>query len=298
MLDIPGIKTDIILAPYTTYKIGGKADYFLVASRKEELISAIIEARGQRMPYFILGAGANILISDKGYRGLVIRNETKDLKFDKNILTVESGAMISDLIDLTSDKGLSGLEHFAGIPSTVGGAMWQNLHFLSPDRTRTLFISDIVGSAEVLDENSKISNVDKDFFKFGYDYSILHDRKLVVMEVSFQLDYKDSAEIKHQIEENLKWRNKKQPQLHQFPSCGSVFKKIDGIGAGRLIERAGLKGYNIGGAQISEKHANYIVNTGTATAENVVALIKVVQNKVKADTGYNLEPEISFIGEF
>lgn len=298
MLNLPKVQTNVILAQYSTYKIGGKADYFFVASTKEELIQAVREAREKSIPHFVLGAGANILFGDKGYRGLVIKNEVKSVWCNNDIIVAESGVMISDLIEITADRNLSGLEHFTGIPSTVGGALWQNLHFLSPDRTKTIFIADIIESAEVVDENNNMLHVDKKFFNFGYDYSILHDRNLLITEATFRLTKKDKEIIKNQIKENLKWRDEKQPQLSQFPSCGSVFKKIAGIGAGRLIEKAGLKGYSIGGARVSEKHANYLVNTGQATAQDVLSLIKVIQDKVRTEAGYELEPEISFIGEF
>lgn len=298
MFFLPQIQKGVVLAPYTTYKIGGKADYFFIASTKKQLIEAIKKAREKSIPYFIIGAGANILVSDKGYRGLVIKNETNDIRFDNNIVIAESGAMISDLIKLSMSKNLSGFEHFIGIPSTVGGALWQNLHFLSPDRARTVFIGDILESAEVMDENNNVFKVGQDFFNFDYDYSILHDKNLLVTEATFRLIPKEIKNIRNQIKENLKWRNEKQPQLKLFPSCGSVFKKIEGIGAGRLIEKVGLNGYSVGGALISKKHANYIVNTGQATAQDVLTIIKTVQNKVKDETGYELKTEISFVGEF
>ena len=298
MLNIKNLKTKVILAPYTTYKIGGPADYFFVANTKQDLINSVIEVRKNNIPYFILGSGANILFGDKGFRGLVIKNEANSITFHNNTVIVDSGVVVFDLINATKNKNLSGFEHFAGIPSTIGGALWQNLHFLSPDRTETVFMDSILKSAEILDEDNNICKVDREFFKFGYDYSILHDRKLIVTEATFVLVPKDISLIQKQIEENLEWRNEKQPQLDEFPSCGSVFKKIEGVGAGRLIEKAGLKGYKIGGAQISEKHANYIVNTGRATAFDVLSMISLVKEKVKNDTGYVLEPEISFIGEF
>lgn len=298
MFNLLGIKTNVALGPYSTYKIGGKADYFFVASTKGELIEAVKQAKIKSIPYFILGAGANILFSDKGFRGLVVKNEARGIKFDNNRVMAESGAMISSLIESSVEKNFSGLEHFVGIPSTVGGALWQNLHFLSSNRMKTIFISDILESAEVMDDNSKILKVDKDFFNFSYDYSILHDKTLLVTEATFKLRKQDKKVIKNQIKENLKWRNEKQPQLEQFPSCGSMFKKTEGIGAGRLIEKAGLKGYRIGGAMVSEKHANYIVNTGEAKAQDILSLIKIVQDKVKGETGHELKLEISFIGEF
>jgi len=274
MPNLANLKENVTLSPYTTYKIGGKADYFFTAYNKDDLIKAINQSKERGIPFFVLGSGANILVGDGGFRGLVIHNKAQNFRFDDNLLITESGALISDLIDLSLEKGLSGLEHFAGIPSTVGGAIRQNLHFLSPDRTSTIFIESIVKRGLVL-EGIIEKKVEKDYFEFGYDDS-----------------------IKAQISANLNWRNQKQPQLREFPSCGSVFKKIEGIGAGRLIEKCGLKGKQIGGAVISEKHANYIVNTGNATAQDVRELINLVQAKVFQNAGFKLEPEIEFIGEF
>jgi UDP-N-acetylmuramate dehydrogenase len=298
MLQIKGLQQNIVIAPYTTYKIGGPADYFVRANTKQELVNAIIEARKNQIPYFIHGTGANILVGDKGFRGLVIKNEANKVSISDNLVTAESGATISDLIKLTAGQGLSGFEHFAGIPSTVGGAMWQNLHFLSPDRTETIFIESIVRSAEILDESNGVKKVNREFFEFGYDSSVLHKKSSIVTEVIFRLENADKSAIQKQVEENLLWRKEKQPPLEEFPSCGSVFKKIDGVGAGRLIDKAGLKGHQIGGAKISDKHANFKVNTGGATADDVRNLIGFVQDKVFKVIGYKLETEISFVGEF
>ena len=298
--NFPDIQTNIILAPYTTYKIGGPADYFYIAKNKIDLTNIIIEARKNNMAYFVLGTGANILMGDRGFRGLVIKNEANNISIDEKtgIVIAESGLIIRDLIDKTSKLGLSGFEHFAGIPSTVGGAVWQNLHFLAPDRKNTFYIENIISGAEILDEENNILKVDKDFLNFKYDYSILHDRKLIVTEVSFLLDKKSVGEIENQINENLNWRKEKQPPVEEFPSCGSVFKKIENIGAGRLIDEAGLKVYKIGGAVVSEKHANFIINSGNASAKDVLDLIKFIQEKVFSKTGYKLETEIGLIGEF
>lgn len=298
MLALPNLKQNEPLAPYTTYKIGGPADYFISVKTKEELVTAIRAAKTENLPYFILGCGANILVRDKGIRGLVIHNEAKNVIFESNYkLIAESGAIVADLIEETRDRGWSGLEHFVGIPSTVGGAMWQNLHFLNPERTDTLYIASLVDSAEILDRNQSITTVNADFFQFGYDDSILHHQSVVVLSVSFTLTPKDPAEIQKQMDENMHWRREKQPQLDEYPSCGSVFKKIEGVGAGRLIDRAGLKGTRIGNAMISEKHANYIINLGNASAADVIDLIKLAQLEVKRKSGYELEPEISIIGE-
>ncbi len=297
-LNIPNLQTNVLLAPFTTYQIGGPADYFVIVANKQELVQAVVQARKNNIPYFILGTGANILFGDKGFRGLVIKNEADNIRIDGNSVTAESGATVADLIKLTAQHGLSGLEHFVGIPSTVGGAVWQNLHFLAPDRQSTLFIESILESGEILDEENNIHVVAKDFFKFGYDYSILHDRDLLVTEATFNLVSKPESEIRAQAEINLAWRNEKQPSVIDFPSCGSVFKKIADIGAGRLIDQVGLKGFRIGGAEISQHHANFIVNVGGATASDILSIIKKVQETVKEKLGYELETEISFIGEF
>lgn len=292
------IQKNITLAPYTTYQIGGPADFFVVVKTKDQLAQAILYARENNLAYFVLGTGANILFGDKGFRGLVIKNEADSVCIESTRLIAESGATIASLITKSVENGLSGFEHFAGIPSTVGGALWQNLHFLSPDRTETVFIESILDSALILDESDGIRTVNKDFFEFGYDTSILHSKRIVVLEATFALTYKDKVFIQNQINENLRWRSDKQPPLESFPSCGSVFQKIEGVGAGRLIDQVGLKGFQIGGAQVSHKHANFIVNIGGATASDVVEVVDVIKEKVLRETGYQLKTEISFIGEF
>lgn len=298
MLRLKNLKKNVPLAPLTTYKIGGPADYFIAPHSKDELAKAVVTARDQGIPYFILGTGANILFGDKGFRGLVIHNQCSTFHFQDTDLVADSGATIAELIHATTQKGLSGLEHFAGIPSSVGGAVWQNLHFLSPDRQSTMYIEQVIASARILDTSGEVSRVNTDYFEFGYDDSVLHHSEVVVLEVTFALTPQPIAEITRRINANLAWRNEKQPQLSEFPSCGSVFKKIEGVGAGRLIEQAGLKGKRVGGVEVSTKHTNYLINTGSATAADVRQLIAVIQDTVKKHSGYQLEPEITFVGEF
>lgn len=292
------VQDNVILAPYTTFHIGGPADHFVVVSSLDELKEAVLWAKKQDMPYFILGMGANILVSDKGYRGLVIKNEAKAYQFDDNLLSAQSGASIAELITACMREDLSGLEDFAGIPSTVGGALWQNLHFLNPDRSSTVYIADIIDEAFMLHEDGSTATVGKDYFKFGYDQSILHTKKDIVLSATFALSVKDAAVIQHTIDTNLEWRAQKHPKNATSNSAGSVFKKIEGKGAGRLIEQVGLKGKQIGGAQISMTHANFIVNTGNATAQDVVDLIRLVITTVKNQLNLDMEPEISFVGQF
>ena len=197
-------------------------------------------------------------------------------------------------------RGLGGLHHFVGIPSTVGGALWQNLHFLSPApaRTRTMFIEEVLESAELLTEEGERRTVGVEYFGFGYDESVLHHRADVVLTATFRLEPAPVDELRRVIRENLEWRDDRHPDLWLYPSAGSIFQKIDGVGAGRLIDECGLKGHLHGGAGIFHKHANIVVNLGGATAADVRALIDLARETVARETGYELVPEIGFVGEF
>lgn len=292
------LQQQVILAPYTTFHIGGPADYFVVAKTLDELKEAISWAKEKRIEYFLLGAGANILVGDKGFRGLVIKNEANQYEISGNVLIAQSGATVEELIEAAKQESLSGLEDFAGIVSTVGGALWQNLHFLSSDRTHTVYIADIVQSASIYHDDGSTEDVDREYFHFGYDKSILHTSKDVVLAVHFQMSGKNPDEIQKTIDANLAWRAQKHPNLEKFPSAGSIFKKIEGFGAGRLIQQVGLKGYQLNGAKVSEVHANFIVNTGQASAKDVRDLIALIQKTVREQLKLDLETEISFVGEF
>ncbi len=297
------VRTGEILAPYTTFRIGGPADLFYEARTSEELAAAVRASREHGVPFFLLGLGANILVGDRGFRGLVIRNLARRLDFSPEQRTVraESGAIVyPDLIDAAIAHGLSGLEHYAGIPSTVGGALWQNLHFLSPapERERTMFIAEVTRGAEILTPEDERRTVDVSYFEFGYDTSVLHQRPDIVLAATFELVPAEPERMRGIVAENLEWRHARHPPLDSEPSAGSIFKKIEGIGAGRLIDECGLKGTRIGGAEITRRHANIFINRGGATAADVQALIDRCQEEVSARLGYRLEVEISRVGEF
>ncbi len=297
------LQRDVPLAPFTTFRIGGPADYFFEAHSADDLATAVLAARTHDVPYFVLGLGANILVGDDGFRGLVIRNAARHVRVDEQQMTVwaESGAvMYPDVINRAVDGGLSGLEHYVGIPSTVGGALWQNLHFLSPppERSRTMFIEEVVESAELLTEEGARTTVGVDYFDFGYDYSTLHVKRDLVLSATFRLVPGDRARMHAIMEANLAWRRERHPPLESEPSAGSIFKKIEGIGAGRLIDGCGLKGARLGGAEITTRHANIMINRGGATAADVQGLIRHVQQTVEQETGHRLEPEIGFVGAF
>jgi len=303
-LDPAHLERSVTLAPYTTFKIGGPADLLYRARTPQELADAVTAAHELEIPFFLLGMGANILVGDGGFRGLVIRNEVEEIEaLDGVRVRAGSGAKTyPDLIQFTVGRGLGGLHHYVGIPSTVGGAIWQNLHFLSPppERERTMFIEEVVESATILTEEGAVRTVDHDYFRFGYDYSVLHDRKDVVLDVTFRLDPADEHGLREVIRENLQWRDDRHPDLWLYPSAGSIFQKLEGVGAGRLIDQCGLKGHiHPGGrAQIFHRHANIMVNLGGATARDIRELIDLAQTTVHRELGYELKPEIGFIGEF
>lgn len=293
------VYVDEPLDDHTTYRIGGPADLLYVATTAEELQDAALSARELGVPCFVLGMGANILVGDRGIRGLVVKNRGQQIQFlDGDRVRADSGVVVRDLLEVAATRGLSGLEHYAGIPSTVGGALWQNLHFLAPDRESTLFLGDRVEEAHILDEAGAVRTVDRDYFRFGYDDSILHHRQDLVLDVTLRLDPSSPRAIEQVIQTNLHWRWQKHPDLVAFPSAGSVFRKAEGLGAGRLIDQCGLKGHVIGRAQVSPKHANFIVNLAGARAADVLALVDLCQREVRSRFGVDLELEIMRVGEF
>ncbi len=294
------LQQGVPLAPLTTFRIGGRAEYLYRAGTAAELAQAILLSRELGIPHVLLGRGANVLVADAGVPGLVIRNAVEGVEFLPEG-RVRAGAGVDifpDLINATVSRGLGGLHHFVGIPSTVGGALWQNLHFLSPDRSRTVFIEEVLESAEILTEEGEFRTVDRDYFQFGYDDSILHHRRDVVLSATFALQAEPVETLREVIRENLRWRDDRHPDLWLYPSAGSIFQKIEGVGAGRLIDECGLKGHVHGGAGIFHRHANIIVNLGGATAAEVRFLIDLCQRTVREQLGYELTPEIGFVGAF
>lgn len=289
------------LAPYTTFRIGGPADLLYDADTGDDLANAIDAAVACGVDWFVLGLGANVLIGDGGYRGLVIRNRARHVTWHPDGRCVaESGTIMADLIREAVAAGWSGLEHYIGIPSTVGGAIWQNLHFLSPapERERTMFIAEVFDACRIRQESGDRKTVDADYVGFGYDDTVFHHTRDVVLDVTFRLVPGETDEMHRILQENLSWRGARHPWLEHHPSAGSIFKKLEGIGAGRLVDQCGLKGFRIGDAQISHMHANIMVNLGHATAAEVRALVAHAQAAVFERFGHRLEPEIGFIGEF
>jgi len=296
------LERNVPLAPYTTFRIGGPADLLFRARTPAQLVQVLRTAHELGVPVFVLGLGANILIGDRGVRGLTVRCELGGIEFlDGSRVRAGGGVPVfPELIVATVERGLGGLHHYVGIPSTVGGAIWQNLHFLSPPpaRERTCFIAEVVESCELVTRDGGVRRASRDELRFGYDYSLLHDTHDVVLSATFQLQPEERAALRTVMRANLEWRDERHPDLWLYPCAGSVFRKIAGVGAGRLIDQCGLKGHVLGNAQFYPRHANIIVNLGGATAADVRALMELAQTTVERELGYRLEPEIGLVGEF
>jgi len=294
---LPGIRKNVFLKNYTTFKIGGPAKYFFVARTKENLITAILVAKKNNLPFFILGGGSNLLVSDKGYKGLIIKTKNspkESLRLPtgqaklKNIY-VEAGTLLAKVVLEATKNNLTGLEWTAGIPGTVGGAIRGNAGAFRRS------MKDIVKEVEVYDiKNEKIIILKNKNCKFGYRDSIFkHKKNFIILSVIFRLKKGNSKRIKMKIKEFLNYRKETQPL--NFPSAGSVFKNPAGFSAGELIEKCGLKGKRIGNVKISEKHANFIVNLGGGKAKNVKKLINLAKKRVKNKFGVVLEEEIQIL---
>lgn len=275
------------LNKYTTFKIGGPADYFLEPLDRADLINLIKYLNEINYPYVIMGNGSNVLISDNGFRGCVINLEYgfNRIKIEDTKVYAEAGIKLSKLVDVCIENSLVGLENLAGIPGTLGGAIIMNAGAYGSE------ISDHVTQVEVLVDN-KIKLLTKKQCGFSYRKSNLE--KSIVVSASFILTKGDKVKAKEKRRELILKRNESQPV--NLPNAGSIFKNPEGNFAGKLIEEAGLKGVTIGGAKVSEKHANFIVNYNNATADDVIKLISLIQEEVFTQFGVKLELEIKLLG--
>ncbi|GGG89854.1 UDP-N-acetylmuramate dehydrogenase [Paenibacillus radicis (ex Gao et al. 2016)] len=279
------------LAKHTTWKIGGPADLMLIPAGKDELVSAIRLLHKHGIPWTSLGRGSNMLVSDKGIRGVVIkpRDGLDYVRFDGNLVHAGAGYSFIKLAVMTSKEGLSGLEFAGGIPGTVGGAVYMNAGAHGSD------VSRIFRSAEVVTETGEVIRYEREEMQFAYRHSILHEKKGLVLEATFELAPGDRQEISAALAEHKERRLRTQPL--QLPCCGSVFRNPTGDHAARLIEAAGLKGARFGGAEVSELHSNFIINTGQATAEDVLTLMSHIQGTIQDRYGVSLIPEVLVVGE-
>ncbi len=287
------VKENVALAPYTSARIGGPADYLITAASSDELAEIMSLIWQQHLPYFILGGGSNILVSDKGVRGITVLNRAKAVRFENGSqpkVWVESGVVFSNLANRCALKGLSGLEWAATVPGTVGGAVYGNAGAFEGDMTGNL------NWAEILTESSRARwTVER--MEYGYRTSMLKrvDRKAIVLSAELGLKNATKEEVSAKIKQFSEHRKTTQPP---GASMGSMFKNPPGDYAGRLIEAAGLKGTRIGNAEISIVHGNFFVNHGKTKASDIRALIELAQRTVQGKFGMTLELEIELVGEW
>ena len=304
------IQRDVLLASYTTMKVGGPAQYFATVNSTDQMIKLVRWARSVELPYFVLGGGSNMLISDAGIYGLVIHNRCRQVRVDqarccdyprddRPYLVAESGALMAGVARHSVREGLTGLEWGVSVPGTVGGATVGNAGAHGGE------IKDSLEYAMLLDATGEIVEYQQQDFHYAYRASRLKHAvaqragfHAVVLSTNFRLSYGDAAEIRARAEEFLQHRRRTQPVE---ASLGSTFVNPPGNHAGRLIEQAGLKGTRIGGVEVSNLHANFIINpggVGKATANDVVRLIELIQNTVEQRCGVHLTPEVQFAGEW
>lgn len=279
------------LSNYTTWKIGGPADILILPRSKEELVAAVQLVRKHQMPWTNLGRGSNMLVSDKGIRGVVIKPHRglDYVRFEGSLVIAGASYSLIKLSVMAGKEGLTGLEFAGGIPGTVGGAVYMNAGAHGSD------VSRIFKSADIVLETGELVRYDREDMNFSYRHSILHEQKGVVVEATFELAEGDKKEVLAMMASYKERRLRTQPL--QLACAGSVFRNPPNDFAARLIQEAGLKGESLGGAQVSEQHANFIVNTGQATAEDVLALMTHIQSTVQERYGILLVPEVLVVGE-
>lgn len=289
MLDIKDIKENESLRLHTTYKVGGVAKYFISPESIDELIKLVKYLKENNIKYMILGNGSNTIFSSKTYDGVIINlNKINNMKIDGNKIYVEAGYQLIKLSIDAMNNNLSGLEFASGIPANVGGAIFMNAGAYKSD------MSEVIEDVTFLDKDLNIKTLTKDELNFSYRHSLFQEKDYIIISTNIVLNNGNKEEIKELMDNRKQRRIESQPL--EYPSAGSVFRNpAEDIYAGKLIEDLGLKGYSIGDAKISEKHANFIINTGNATGEDIKALIDLVKDKVKEKYNIDLIVEQRFV---
>lgn len=286
------VSVDEPMARHTTFRVGGPADYFVRPVDVEQIPALISLGRMENIPYFILGNGSNLLVSDEGYRGMIINisDNMNGVDIHDGVIRAQAGAMLTKVGRLARDNSLTGLEFASGIPGTIGGAVYMNAGAYGGE------MKDVVVSVRAMDTDGRVYDLSVDEMDFSYRHSVIGERGLVVLEVMMKLAEGNLDEIDSRMNELAEARRSKQPL--EYPSAGSTFKRPEGYFAGKLIMDAGLRGYSVGGAQVSEKHCGFVVNRGGATASDVMTLIRDVQDKVREEFEVELETEVRLLGQF
>lgn len=276
---------------HTSFKVGGNTDLLVMPQNTDQLIEIVQVCRERQCPFLVMGNGTNLIVKDKGIRGVVIKTfeGLQNFRVYDEFIEAESGILLSKLSNIALKNSLTGLEFAAGIPGTLGGAVTMNAGAYHGE------MKDVVVWTKYLDRQGLVKEIGNEQHQFGYRTSFIQTDGGIVLKSRLKLRKGNSSEIKALMDDLAKRRKDKQPL--DMPSAGSVFKRPEGYYSGQLIENCGLRGYSIGGAQVSNKHCGFIVNNGNATAKDVIALIKFVQDKVRSEFGVELQTEVKIVGE-
>lgn len=285
------VKIEEPMRKHTTFRIGGPAKYFVTPQTTEELGQLVLLCNAEKTPYFVLGHGSNLLVSDKGIQSVVIQLDSNfsDFTIKDGRVYAQAGVMLSRLGQATKEASLTGFEFAAGIPGTLGGAVVMNAGAYGGE------MKDIVEFVQLMDQEGNLFEKSGEEMEFAYRHSIVEEEGYIVVGATLKLVHGDRKAIEERMEELATARKTKQPL--EYPSAGSTFKRPEGYFAGKLIMDAGLRGYQLGGAQVSEKHCGFVINKGDATAQDVIQLMKNVREKVYEEFQVELEPEVKMVGE-
>lgn len=285
------ILVDEPMSRHTTFRVGGPADFFVTPKAKEEVRDVIRICKEAGMPYYIIGNGSNLLVSDAGYRGVIVQiyKEMNEVKVEGDLVKAQAGALLSGIAAKALGAELSGFEFASGIPGTIGGACVMNAGAYGGE------MKDVLESVTVLTGEGKIIELGRNELELGYRTSVIAKKGYIVLGAVLKLERGDGEKIKTYMDELKEKRVTKQPL--EYPSAGSTFKRPEGYFAGKLIEDAGLRGFQIGGAQVSEKHCGFVINRDHATAADIMELMRQVQIRVKENSGVDLEPEVKRLGD-
>ena len=287
-----GVKVEEAMSRHTSFKVGGNAQIFVEPKDEEALKRLLKFINAEKINYYIIGNGSNMLVSDKGYKGIIISmlKFTSPSLIENESITISAGKTLKELTELACENSLSGLEFAYGIPGSVGGAVFMNAGAYDGE------IKEVLDKVKVMDKEGNVLSLNAGELDLSYRHSNIEEKGYIVLEAKFNLKKADKSAIWEKMQELMARRIDKQPL--NFPSAGSTFKRPEGYFAGKLIDDAGLRGYSIGGAKVSYKHCGFIVNADKASAEDVYALISYVRLKVKDRFGVELEPELRVLGEF
>ena len=285
------ILIDEPMSRHTTFRVGGPADFFVTPKAKEEVRDVVRICKEAGMPYYIIGNGSNLLVSDAGYRGVIVQiyKEMNEVKVEGDLVKAQAGALLSGIAAKALGAELSGYEFASGIPGTIGGACVMNAGAYGGE------MKDVLESVTVLTGEGKIIELGRNELELGYRTSVIAKKGYIVLGAVLKLERGDGEKIKTYMDELKEKRVTKQPL--EYPSAGSTFKRPEGYFAGKLIEDAGLRGFQVGGAQVSEKHCGFVINRDHATAADIMELMRQVQIRVKENSGVDLEPEVKRLGD-